>query len=89
MVEPSQLEDVELDNDPSTSRGPVRIVEHGTKKLRNKVVKLVRVQWGNDPAESTWEPEEMIRDSHPELFSGMFLSWILLLDVGLDARLDA
>ena len=51
----------------------MRIVEHGTKKLRNKVVKLVRVQWGNDPAESTWEPEEKIRASHPELFSGTLL----------------
>ena len=55
------------------------------KKLRNKVVKLVRVQWGNDPTESTWEPEEMIQACHPELFFGMSLSWIWLLDLGLDA----
>ena len=74
MVEPSQLEDVELEVEPSSSRGPARLLEHDVKKLRNKVMKLVRIQWGNDPADSTWEPEEKIRASHPEHFSGTFVS---------------
>ena len=60
--------------EPIAPRATARIVEHGTKKLRNKVIRLVRVQWGEDPAESTWETEEKMRVAHPELFFGNFLS---------------
>ena len=43
IVEPSRLEDLELEPEQSSSRGPARIVEYGVKKLRNKEIKLVKV----------------------------------------------
>lgn len=72
IVESSRLDEIELEPEQSSSCGPTRIVEHGVKRIRNKEIKLVRVQWRNDPAESTWETEEKIMTSHPELFTGMF-----------------
>lgn len=60
VVRPSRLEDVELEASPSSSRSPTCVVKQGVKKLRNKVVRMVRVKWGNDPTESTWEPKEKI-----------------------------
>ena len=48
---------------------PARIVEFGTKKLRSKVIPLVKVAWCRDGVEDfTWEREEDMRASHPELF---------------------
>lgn len=61
-----------MEPEKNSSRGLACIIEHGVKRLRNKEIKLVRVQWGNGPAESTWETEEKITTSHPELFTGMF-----------------
>jgi len=60
--------------EPIAPRATARIVEHGIKKLRNKEIRLVRVQWGEDPAESIWEMEEKMRVVHSELFSDNFLS---------------
>lgn len=40
---PSQLEEVELESEPSSSCGPTRIVKHRVKRLINKLVMLVRV----------------------------------------------
>lgn len=53
MVEPSQLEDVELVTELSSSCRLARIMVYSVKQLRKKVVKLVKVRYGNDPVEST------------------------------------
>ena len=44
------------------------------KKLRNKEIKLVKVQWGDNPEDATWETEDKIRALYPFLFEGMFLT---------------
>ena len=41
------------------------------KKLRNREVKLVKVQWGDDESDATWETEEKMRSLYPFLFEGM------------------
>jgi len=74
--------------EPITPRATTHIVEHRTKKLRNKVIRLVRVQWGEDPIESTWETEGKMRVAHPKLFSGNFLSKILEVGCFMVAKLD-
>lgn len=52
------MEDIEPEVEPNLSCGLARIIKHGVEKLRNKVVRLLTVQWGNNPIESTWKIEE-------------------------------
>ena len=68
VVEPSELEEVEVEREASVRRLPLRIVGRDIKQLRNKQVPLVKVQWGEDEADATWEAEEKIRLSYPHLF---------------------
>ncbi|XP_073135667.1 uncharacterized protein [Henckelia pumila] len=48
---------------------PIQIPNHKEKKLRNKTIQLVKVQWsrhGNE--EATWETKDDIRQRFPDLF---------------------
>ena len=60
----------EIEREASVRRVPRMIVGHDTKQLRNKEVKLVKVQWGEDTEDATWEAEEKMRLSYPYLFDG-------------------
>ena len=51
---------------------PLKIVGRDVKQQRNKEVSLVKVQWGEDEADATWEAEEKIRLSYPHLFESKF-----------------
>ena len=68
-ISPDQLEDFEVEPEAVGNRKPIRIVGHDTKQLQRKAVKLVKVQWGENENDCTWETEENIRKSHPELFA--------------------
>ena len=48
---------------------PVGIVAKDEKKLRNKTLKLVKVQWSVDSNDCTWELEDKIRIDYPKLFA--------------------
>lgn len=48
---------------------PVGIVAREEKKLRNKIVKLVKIQWSLDGNDCTWEAEDRMMDKYPNLFS--------------------
>ena len=52
-VKPSQLEEVEVEREASVCRIPTRIVGHDIKKLRNKEVPLVKVQWRDNIEDAT------------------------------------
>ena len=67
-ISPDQLEDFEVEPEAVGNRKPARIVEYDMKQHRRKAVRLVKVQWGEDENDCTWETEENIRKSHPELF---------------------
>ncbi|KAL5573766.1 hypothetical protein UlMin_023363 [Ulmus minor] len=48
---------------------PVRILDHKTKTLRNKEIPHVKVLWRNQKMEeATWEREDEMKASYPELF---------------------
>ncbi|XP_052878860.1 uncharacterized protein LOC128285401 [Gossypium arboreum] len=48
---------------------PVKIIDHDVKVLRRKTVPLVKVLWRNHSSiETTWEPEEAMRQQYPPLF---------------------
>ena len=47
-ISPDQLEDFEVEPEAVGNRKPIHIVEHDTKQLRRKAVKLVKVQWGRE-----------------------------------------
>ena len=48
---------------------PVRILDARDKQLRNKTIRLVKVQWqGRSTEEATWEREDEVRANHPGLF---------------------
>ena len=68
VVEPSILEDVEVEKEATFRRVPIRILGTEIKKLRNREVKLVKVQWSEAQEDATWETEEKIRTLYPFLF---------------------
>ena len=72
VVEPSELEEVEVEREVIVRRMPLKIVGRDVKQLRNNEVSLVKVQWGEDEADATWEAEEKIRLSYPHLFESKF-----------------
>ncbi|KAK1666722.1 hypothetical protein QYE76_054881 [Lolium multiflorum] len=48
---------------------PEKILEVQWKKLRNRAIKYCKIQWQHHPErEATWETEEELRKSYPELF---------------------
>ena len=72
VVEPSTLEEVEVERNATIRWAPTRILGSEVKKLRNKEVKLVKVQWGDDQRDMTWETKDKMRTLYPFFFEGMF-----------------
>ena len=72
VVEPSILEGVEVEKEATLRRVPIRILGTVIKKLRNREVKLVKVQWSEAQEDATWETEEKIRALYPFLFEVTF-----------------
>ena len=65
IVRPTELE---INDDFTYVVRPITIVDRDVKYLRRKVVNLVKVQWSERVNDVTWELEEKIQKSHPELF---------------------
>ena len=47
---------------------PLRISDRRMKQLRGKEIALVKVQWGDDEGDATWELEEKMQELYPSLF---------------------
>ena len=71
VVEPGLLKEVEIERDETIQRAPTRILGSETRKLRNREVQLVKVQWGDDESNATWETEAKMRSLYPFLFESM------------------
>jgi len=66
LGEPVRL--LHIDTEPITPHVLSRIIDHRIRKLCNKEIRLFRVQWGEDLAESTLETKEKMRVSQPISF---------------------
>jgi len=62
---------------------PIRNLDSQVKQLRGRSIPMVKVLWDLISRDSTWEIEEVIRASYPNLFLGKFIfddenfcSWI-------------
>ncbi|KAI3797797.1 hypothetical protein L1987_33060 [Smallanthus sonchifolius] len=63
------LTDIEVDNSLNYIKEPVAIQDTKEKRLCNKVIQLVKVQWKQRKGtEATWETEMEMRESYPQLF---------------------
>ena len=63
------LQDVQISEDTSYVEEPLRILEVGEHRFRNKVIPAVKVWWQHHGIEeATWEPEEEMRRHYPQLF---------------------
>nr|CAD1827328.1 unnamed protein product [Ananas comosus var. bracteatus] len=64
-----QYEPPELQEDMSYEEFPVRILAHKERKLRNRAIAYVKVQWSNHAErEATWELESKMHEEYPYLF---------------------
>lgn len=64
------LNDIEVDNKLNYIEEPVAILDQKVKKLRNKEIVQVKVQWKHRKgSEATWESEKEMRENYPHLFS--------------------
>ncbi|KAK1648347.1 hypothetical protein QYE76_066152 [Lolium multiflorum] len=67
--DPITHEEIELQSDLTYVEKPEKILEVQWKKLRNRAIKYCKIQWQHHPErEATWETEEELRKSYPELF---------------------
>ncbi|KAI3796223.1 hypothetical protein L1987_38889 [Smallanthus sonchifolius] len=63
------LDDIEIDNSLNYIEEPVAILDRKEKRLRNKAIQLVKVQWKHRKgSEATWETETEMKESYPHLF---------------------
>ena len=62
-----------MEREATMRRVPTRILETEVKKLRNRKVKLVKLQWSDAEEDATWEIEDRIRMAYPFLFEGTSL----------------
>ena len=57
---------IELKDNLTYKEQPMQIVDRREQILRNKVIPLVKVLWGNQEREAaTWEPEVQMRRQYP------------------------
>ena len=68
-ISPDQLDDTKVEPEAVGNRKPMRIVGNDTKQLQRKAMNLVKVQWSENENDCTWETEESIRKTYPELFA--------------------
>jgi hypothetical protein len=63
------LEELTVKEDLTYEEYPVKILETAERVTRSRTIKMCRVQWNRySEDESTWEREEDLRKSYPQLF---------------------
>ena len=61
--------EIELRDDLSYEKQPVKILGREEKELRNKTIFLLKILWRNHLVEeATWEREDQMRSQYPHLF---------------------
>ncbi|XP_076896790.1 uncharacterized protein LOC143549900 [Bidens hawaiensis] len=63
------LNDIEVDNKLNYIEDPIAILDQKVKKLRNKEITQVKVQWKHRKGSAaTWESKKEMRENYPQLF---------------------
>ena len=64
--------DLSVEEDATYVVKPVKIIGKRDQVLRNRAIPLVKVLWSHHGMEeATWEREDSMRATYPELFNGM------------------
>ncbi|KAI3792869.1 hypothetical protein L2E82_06760 [Cichorium intybus] len=64
------LSDIQVDDEVRYIENPIAILDKKTKKLRQKEVGLVKIQWQHRGGTNvTWESESEMRQRYPQLFT--------------------
>jgi hypothetical protein len=68
--EQAPLEGLEVQEDLTYNEHPVKVLETSERVTRNKKIKMCRVQWSHHKEdEATWEREDELRKTYPDLFA--------------------
>jgi hypothetical protein len=68
--EQAPLEGLDVQEDLTYTEHPVKILETSERVTRNKKIKMCRVQWSHHTEdEATWEREDELRKTYPDLFA--------------------
>ena len=68
--EQARLDGLEVQEDLTYTEHPVKILDTSERVTRNKRIKMCRVQWSHhSEAEATWEREDELRKTYPDLFA--------------------
>jgi hypothetical protein len=68
--EQAPLEGLDVQEDLTYTKHPVKILETTERVIRNKKIKMCRVQWSHHAEdEATWEREDELRKTYPDLFA--------------------
>jgi hypothetical protein len=63
------LEELTVKEDLTYEEFPVKILETAEKVTRSRTIKMCKVQWNRyTEGEATWEREEDLRKTYPQLF---------------------
>jgi hypothetical protein len=64
------MEDLDAKVDLSYQEYPIKILEMSERVMRNKRIKMCKVQWSHHTEEeATWEREEELKEKFPSFFS--------------------
>jgi hypothetical protein len=64
------MEELNVKEDLTYSKYPIKILETSHKITQNKVINMCKVQWSHhSEEEATWEREDELRAEFPQLFS--------------------
>ena len=63
------FDDIKVGENVTFYERPVKVLGYEVKKLRNKEIPIVKIQWGHhNEGDATWELESEMREKFPELF---------------------
>jgi hypothetical protein len=66
------MEEISVQGDLTYTEHPMKIIDTLNRVMRNKVIKICKVQWSHHGVdEATWEREEELQVEFPHLFPSM------------------
>jgi hypothetical protein len=67
--EPLPMDGLNVKEDLTITELPIKILDTLTWVMRNRVIKMCKVQWSNHGEdEATWEREDDLKEDYPHLF---------------------